>query len=271
MRPPACSTSPPASRRPTCRSFSSRSRSWAGALRLPLAAVSRDAAARTTSRSRAEDVARPHPHADDRACRAPGRPPIGFIPFLDLIRRVAAGLEHAADAATDIVLNVMLFMPLGAWSPLRLGRRWMAPSIVGGALSIGIEPAHPSKPSAASPARPMSSTKGGRGPRFRPRAVVPLDRSRAMRSRGLPPPPRWAPGFLYPRPGVEEAGTGCGRRNRHRDRRRGGQGPRPGDPQPIRRARRGRPGDDRGSEHRQLPWHRGRRPLSAGLPRARRP
>ena len=38
------------------------------------------------------------------------------------------------------MLNVLLFMPIGAWAAVRLGRRWMVATIVGGALlSIGIE------------------------------------------------------------------------------------------------------------------------------------
>lgn len=69
-----------------------------------------------------------------------GRPPIGFIPFLDALDRIARGFSSPADEATDIVLNVLLFMPIGAWAALRFGRRRMAAAIAGGALlSIGIE------------------------------------------------------------------------------------------------------------------------------------
>jgi glycopeptide antibiotics resistance protein len=69
-----------------------------------------------------------------------GRPPIGFIPFLDALDRIGRGFSSPADEATDIVLNILLFMPFGAWAAVRLGRSWLAASIVGGALlSLGIE------------------------------------------------------------------------------------------------------------------------------------
>jgi glycopeptide antibiotics resistance protein len=67
-------------------------------------------------------------------------PPIGFIPFLDAFDRIANGFSSPASEATDLVLNVLLFMPFGAWAALRFGRSWMIATIVGGAiLSIGIE------------------------------------------------------------------------------------------------------------------------------------
>ena len=69
-----------------------------------------------------------------------GHPPIGFIPFLDALDRIERGLSTPTGEATDIVLNVLLFMPIGAWAAVRLGWRWMVATIVGGAiLSIGIE------------------------------------------------------------------------------------------------------------------------------------
>jgi VanZ family protein len=69
-----------------------------------------------------------------------GPPQIGLIPFLDAIDRTAKGLTTPSDEAADIVLNVLLFMPFGAWAALRLGRPRMIAAIVGGAvLSIGIE------------------------------------------------------------------------------------------------------------------------------------
>jgi glycopeptide antibiotics resistance protein len=71
-----------------------------------------------------------------------GHPPIGFIPFLDALDRIERGLTTPTGEATDIVLNVLLFMPIGAWAAVRLGRRWMAAAIIAGAvLSIGIETA----------------------------------------------------------------------------------------------------------------------------------
>ncbi len=69
-----------------------------------------------------------------------GRPPIGFIPFLDAVDRIADGFSTPASEAADIVSNVLLFMPFGAWAAVRLGRTWTAAAIAGGAvLSIGIE------------------------------------------------------------------------------------------------------------------------------------
>lgn len=66
--------------------------------------------------------------------------PIAFIPFLDSIQRVAAGYSSVADAASDIVLNVIAFLPLGVIAALRWGRRWLTLTIVvGAALSTGIE------------------------------------------------------------------------------------------------------------------------------------
>lgn len=69
-----------------------------------------------------------------------GRPPIAFIPFADAIDRVTAGFSTPLDEATDIVLNVLLFMPFGGWAALRLGRAWAVATVAGGAmLSFGIE------------------------------------------------------------------------------------------------------------------------------------
>jgi glycopeptide antibiotics resistance protein len=69
-----------------------------------------------------------------------GRPPIGLIPFLDALDRIARGFTTPGDEASDIVLNVLLFMPFGAWAALRLGRSWMGATILAGALlSVGIE------------------------------------------------------------------------------------------------------------------------------------
>jgi glycopeptide antibiotics resistance protein len=71
---------------------------------------------------------------------ARGPAQIGLIPFLDSIDRIAKGLTIPSDEAADIILNVVLFMPFGAWVALRLGRPRMVAAIVGGAvLSIGIE------------------------------------------------------------------------------------------------------------------------------------
>jgi glycopeptide antibiotics resistance protein len=68
------------------------------------------------------------------------RPPIALIPFLDVIQRVVSGVNAPSSEASDLVLNVLLFMPFGAWAAVRLGRTWMAAAIAGGAvLSIGIE------------------------------------------------------------------------------------------------------------------------------------
>lgn len=69
-----------------------------------------------------------------------GRMAIGFIPFLDAFDRMTRGLTTPSDEATDIVLNLLLFTPFGAWAALRLGRSWLVATIVAGAvLSIGIE------------------------------------------------------------------------------------------------------------------------------------
>ena len=71
---------------------------------------------------------------------ARGASQIGLVPFLDAIDRTAKGLTTPSDEAADIILNVLLFMPFGAWAALRLGRPRMIAAIVGGAiLSIGIE------------------------------------------------------------------------------------------------------------------------------------
>lgn len=70
----------------------------------------------------------------------PGRMPIGFLPFLDAFDRLSVGLTTPMDEVSDIVLNVLLFVPFGAWAALRLGRTWTIRSILGGALlSVGIE------------------------------------------------------------------------------------------------------------------------------------
>lgn len=67
-------------------------------------------------------------------------PPIGIIPFLDVVDRIANGAGTVSSEIPDIVLNVLLFTPFGAWAALRLGRPWLAPSIMAGAvLSSGIE------------------------------------------------------------------------------------------------------------------------------------
>jgi glycopeptide antibiotics resistance protein len=69
-----------------------------------------------------------------------GRPPIGFIPFLDALDRIELGYSTPSSEAADIILNVLLFMPLGAWAALRLGRRWLAATIVSAAaFSFAIE------------------------------------------------------------------------------------------------------------------------------------
>ena len=66
--------------------------------------------------------------------------PIAFIPFLDSIQRVADGFSSVWDAASDIVLNVIAFLPLGVIAALRWGHRWMTLTIVAAAaLSTGIE------------------------------------------------------------------------------------------------------------------------------------
>ena len=66
--------------------------------------------------------------------------PIAFIPFLDAIQRVADGFSSVPDAASDIVLNVIAFVPFGLLAALRWGRRRMSLAIVAAAtLSTGIE------------------------------------------------------------------------------------------------------------------------------------
>jgi VanZ family protein len=66
--------------------------------------------------------------------------PIAFIPFLDAIQRVADGHSSVPDAASDIILNVIAFVPFGVIAALRWGRRWMTLAIVAAAaLSTGIE------------------------------------------------------------------------------------------------------------------------------------
>lgn len=66
--------------------------------------------------------------------------PIAFIPFLDSIQRTADGFSSVWDAASDIVLNVIAFVPYGFLAALRWGRRWMTLTIVvAAALSTGIE------------------------------------------------------------------------------------------------------------------------------------
>jgi VanZ family protein len=66
--------------------------------------------------------------------------PIAFIPFLDAIQRVADGFSSVQDAASDIVLNVIAFVPCGLLAALRWGRRRMTLAIaLAAALSTGIE------------------------------------------------------------------------------------------------------------------------------------
>ncbi len=66
--------------------------------------------------------------------------PIAFIPFLDSIQRVADGFSSVWDAASDIVLNVIAFLPLGVIAALRWGRRsWALTIVAAAALSTGIE------------------------------------------------------------------------------------------------------------------------------------
>ena len=63
---------------------------------------------------------------------------VGPIPRFDPAGR--GRLQQRGDAASDIVLNVIAFMPLGVIAALRWGRRWMTLAIVGAAaLSTGIE------------------------------------------------------------------------------------------------------------------------------------
>jgi glycopeptide antibiotics resistance protein len=72
--------------------------------------------------------------------RSDDQPPIAFIPFVDAIQRVVNGERYLSSELTDIVLNVIVFMPLGLGAALRWGRRWMVLSIVAAAaLSFGIE------------------------------------------------------------------------------------------------------------------------------------
>jgi glycopeptide antibiotics resistance protein len=69
-----------------------------------------------------------------------GRSPFEFIPFLDVLERIGSGSSSPSTELPDIVYNVVLFVPFGAWAAVRFGRAWLAASIVGGALlSIGIE------------------------------------------------------------------------------------------------------------------------------------
>ena len=66
--------------------------------------------------------------------------PIALIPFLDAIQRVTDGLSSVPDAASDIILNVIAFLPFGFLAALRWGRRWQTLAIVvAAALSTGIE------------------------------------------------------------------------------------------------------------------------------------
>ena len=66
--------------------------------------------------------------------------PVAFIPFLDVIRRVAGGVSSVPHEAVDIVLNVVAFLPFGVIAALRWGRRWRTLAIVvAAALSISIE------------------------------------------------------------------------------------------------------------------------------------
>lgn len=68
------------------------------------------------------------------------RSPIALIPFLDVIQRVVSGVNAPSPEASDLVLNVLLFMPFGIAAALRWGRSRMIAAIVGAAaLSIGIE------------------------------------------------------------------------------------------------------------------------------------
>ena len=85
--------------------------------------------------------------------------------------------------------------------------------------------------------------------------------------------PRAAPDEAARRLSSREARPGSahssGRWNRHDHRRRGGQGPRPRHPEPLRRARRGRGRHDRRHQHGVVARPRGGRTLSRGLRRAR--
>ena len=75
----------------------------------------------------------PYGHEDER-------PPIGFIPFLDAIQRVANNQSYPSAELEDIVANVLVFMPLGIGAALRWGRQWMTRAILGAAaLSFCIE------------------------------------------------------------------------------------------------------------------------------------
>jgi VanZ family protein len=75
----------------------------------------------------------PFGHVDER-------PPIGFIPFLDAIQRVANDESYPSAEVIDIVANVLVFMPLGICAALRWGRRWMIPAIAATAVfSFAIE------------------------------------------------------------------------------------------------------------------------------------
>ena len=68
------------------------------------------------------------------------RPPIGFIPFLDAIQRVVNGETWPSSELADIVLNVVLFVPLGVGAALRFGLERMAVTVLGAlALSFAIE------------------------------------------------------------------------------------------------------------------------------------
>jgi glycopeptide antibiotics resistance protein len=68
------------------------------------------------------------------------QPPIALIPFVDATWRVVNGERYLSSEVTDVVLNVIVFMPLGIGAALRWGRRWMIPSIAAAAaLSFGIE------------------------------------------------------------------------------------------------------------------------------------
>jgi glycopeptide antibiotics resistance protein len=66
--------------------------------------------------------------------------PIAFVPFLDAAQRITDGFSSVPNEAADIVLNVILFVPLGVFIALRWGSRWRTLTILAAAaLSIGIE------------------------------------------------------------------------------------------------------------------------------------